>query len=235
MRIIIHGDIHGSTGGLAVLCDYLKLTQQDILVLLGDVGANYYLNEYDDRVKEQLNALGPTLLCIHGNHEARPWHIADMETRLWQGGTVWFQPQYPRILYAKDGEIYQLGNHRCMAIGGAYSVDKYRRLARNWQWFEDEQPSPEIKAYVEAQLAAYPVDVVFSHTCPAKHTPFECFLPGIRQADVDSSTEDWLDKIEDTLTYKAWYCGHWHTNKRAKKLHFLFDDYEILPEAMSST
>ena len=26
--------------------------------------------------------------------------------------------------------------------------------------------------------------------------------------------------------YKAWYCGHWHINKRIDKMHFLFHGFE---------
>ena len=41
-----------------------------------------------------------------------------------------------------------------------------------------------------------------------------------------ASTEHWLDKIEQSLQYKAWYCGHWHTDKRIDKFHFLYHSFE---------
>ena len=34
--------------------------------------------------------------------------------------------------------------------------------------------------------------------------------------------------IEDKLSYDAWYCGHWHINKRIDKMHFLMECHEIL-------
>ncbi len=75
------------------------------------------------------------------------------------------------------------------------------------------------------------VDFVWIHTCPEKYTPREAFLSGIDQAMVDSSTEQWLDTIEDWLEYEAWYCGHWHINKRIDRMHFLMESYEeIQPE-----
>jgi 3-oxoacid CoA-transferase subunit A len=52
---------------------------------------------------------------------------------------------------------------------------------------------------VEKQLSENKIDVVFSHTCPAKYIPTECFLSGIDQSRVDNSTEEWLDTIEDKL------------------------------------
>lgn len=71
-------------------------------------------------------------------------------------------------------------------------------------------------------------DVIFSHTCPERYTPVECFLPMIDQSTVDRSTEEWLGEIEASIEYRAWYCGHWHINKRIDKMHFLHETFEML-------
>ena len=115
-------------------------------------------------------------------------------------------------------------------IGGAYSIDKLWRRERGLPWFADEQPSAQTKQYVERALAArdWKVDVVLSHTCPAKYTPTEAYFSGIDQSKVDKSTENWLDTIEDRLAYQRWYCGHWHINKHIDRMHFLFCDVEEL-------
>lgn len=68
--------------------------------------------------------------------------------------------------------------------------------------------------------------MVLSHTCPAKYTPTEAYFSGIDQSKVDKSTENWLDTIEDRLTYRRWYCGHWHISKHIDRIHFLFNDVE---------
>lgn len=115
---------------------------------------------------------------------------------------------------------------RHIAIGGAYSVDKFFRLARGYGWWEDEQPSEETKAYVEQQLKVNQVDVVLSHTCPFRYEPTEVFLSGIDQSTVDTSMEEWLGRIEENISYTAWFCGHWHINKRIDKMHFLFHGFE---------
>ena len=41
---------------------------------------------------------------------------------------------------------------KCIAIGGAFSIDKKQRIAKKWGWWEDEQPSDEIKQRVEERL-----------------------------------------------------------------------------------
>lgn len=103
---------------------------------------------------------------------------------------------------------------------------KFYRITRGYGWWADEQPSKQIKEYVEQQIREKAFDIILSHTCPFKYEPREMFIPGIDQSTVDCSTEHWLERIEEMVDYKAWYCGHWHINKRIDKMHFLFHGYE---------
>ena len=160
------GDIHGSKFEIVCLCKKLKLTADDIIVILGDVGANYYEDVRDAELKLAFSRLKLTIFCIHGNHEIRPANIPTYLTKRWNGETVWYEEQYPNILFAKDGEMFTMDGLRHLVIGGAYSVDKYYRTGRNYGWWPDEQPSEEIKAYVEQQAKGQHFDVILSHTCP---------------------------------------------------------------------
>lgn len=187
------GDIHGFAYGIVKLCKRFKLTREDTVVILGDVGANYYDDERDNEIKEAFKRLKPTIFCIHGNHEIRPANIPSYITKEWNGGTVWYEEAYPNILFAKDGEIFDIEDIKHLVIGGAYSVDKFYRITRGHGWWADEQPSPDIKEYVEKQIKDKSFDVILSHTCPFKYEPQEMFIPGIDQSTVDTSTELWLD------------------------------------------
>ena len=69
---------------------------------------------------------------------------------------------------------------------------------------------------------------VLSHTTPLKYEPTEVFIRGVDQSKVDKSTEIWLDSIEDRLTYRKWYCGHYHTEKKNDRLQIMFNDYAAL-------
>jgi len=82
------GDIHGSGCEVVRSCERYNLTDTDTLVLLGDVGANFYLDERDRKLKTALSGLKPTIFCIHGNHEIRPANIPSYITKDWNGGTV---------------------------------------------------------------------------------------------------------------------------------------------------
>lgn len=230
--IYVTGDIHGEVFRVAEAVSRYKIQQNDTIVLLGDVGMNYFGNNRGDRHrKKRLNKIGVPVFCIHGNHEMRPSTILSYQEKQWHGGAVYVEEDYPNLLFAKDGEVYDLDGQKAIVIGGAYSVDKWYRLQCDLNWFPDEQPSDEIKARVEQKLSDldWKVDVVLTHTCPERYIPREAFLSGVDQSTVDNSTELWLDTIAERLDYKAWYCGHWHINKRIDKMHFLFDSFESIP------
>lgn len=227
MAIYITGDTHGNFRRIKNFCfNKASTTYNDILIILGDAGINYFLDERDTYIKELIDALPITLFCIHGNHEIRPEHISSYKEMQWNNGSVFVEDLHPNILFAKDGETYDIDGIKTFVCGGAYSVDKYYRIQNNMLWVPDEQPSDKIKAMCEQKLYEnkWDVDVILTHTCPDKYTPRETFLPFIKQDTVDRSTEYWLDYIEDMTHYKKWYCGHFHTDKTIDKMRFLFED-----------
>ena len=231
--VYITGDIHGEVHRVLEMIDKYEITPNDIIVILGDVGMNYYGNKKGDRNrKKRMSNLGIPILCIHGNHEMRPESLITYREDQWHGGSVYVEEEFPNLFFAKDGEVYDLEGTKAIAIGGAYSVDKWYRLQRDLHWFPDEQPSDEIKARVEKKLneLSWQIDAVFTHTCPYKYIPREAFMSCVDQSTVDNSTEIWLDSIEGKLNYNAWYCGHWHIDKRIDKMHFLFESVETTPK-----
>ena len=223
------GDMHGDTNKILYYVSEYSLTSEDVIVILGDVGVNYFGNDNGDKKKKRtLNKSGVPILCIHGNHEMRPESIGSYKEISWHDGNVYVEEEFPNLLFAKDGEIYDLDGKKAIAIGGAYSVDKFYRLSKCMKWFADEQPSEELKMRVIDKLDTvnWNVDIVLTHTCPAKYIPTETFLPMIDQSTVDNSTEHWLNIIEDKLSYQKWYCGHWHIDKKIDKIRFIMDDLE---------
>lgn len=227
MAVYVTGDVHGKFNRIWDFSKMYSTHRTDIMIILGDAAINFAGGERDEIIKRGLKNLRLQLLCVHGNHEMRPESVGDYEEMEWHGGIVYVEPALPHLLFAKDSEIYDIAMQKCVAVGGAYSVDKFARLQRGWPWFADEQPSPEIKARVEQRLAAEgcEVDFVFSHTCPLKYEPTETFIRGIDQSAVDKSTEVWLDSIEERLTYERWYCAHYHTVKKVDRVRFLYENF----------
>lgn len=228
--VVLTGDTHGELDRIEEFCEENDTTHQDVMVILGDAGINYWLDERDEKVKAQVAQLPLTLFCIHGNHEERPEELPGYEEMEWHGGRIWFEPDYPNLLFAQDGEVYDFGGKKAEVIGGAYSVDKYYRIANGLCWFPNEQPDERTKAYVERQLdkLGWRVDYVLSHTVPLNAVPRHFLLPTIDQSTVDQSTEVWLEKISQRLAYEGWYAGHYHVTCDMGRVHILFEDYEEL-------
>ena len=225
-RFYITGDTHGNFNRINYFCEKFKTSKEDILCILGDAGINYYLNKKDYMLKQVLQDMPITFFCIHGNHEERPFNISTYITKKWNGGTVYYEEEFPNILFAKDGEIYNINGKSILVIGGAYSVDKEYRLLKGWSWFKDEQPNKEIVKYIEKQITKQRhFDIVLTHTCPIKTEPRHMFLPFIDQSKVDKTTELLLQRIADWITFDNWYFGHFHGHWDNGKYHMLFEDY----------
>ena len=144
----ITGDTHGEFERIKNFCQQHEVEPENTFIILGNVGLNYFGGGTDRKGKKKLSKIPVTFFCIHGNHELRPSKALGYEIQEYRGGKVWVEPAYPNILFAIDGEIYDFMGYSCLVIGGAYSVDKYYRLARGYRWFPDEQPSEEIKRKV---------------------------------------------------------------------------------------
>lgn len=132
--VYITGDIHGDTTPVHDLFDKCQPTEEDIIVLLGDVGINYTGQIRDRLMKQELSRLKSTFFCIHGNHENRPQNICSYQEKQWHGGRVLYEEDFPNILFPIDGDIFDIEGKQCIVIGGAYSVDKFYRLRMGCKW-----------------------------------------------------------------------------------------------------
>lgn len=211
-RIFLTGDTHGDMARFGGFTAINKTSTEDLMVILGDAGLNYYRSKKDDSNKFRTSSYPVTFLCIHGNHEERPENIPSYKLVDFAGAKAYWEPEYPNIYFAKDGEVYDLNGSKCLVLGGAYSVDKHYRIASGYNWFASEQIPDSQKKVIEKQIddIGWSVDYVFSHTCPYYTRPTHLFIPGIDNSQVDTSMEVWLQKIADRLRFKRWYFGHFH-------------------------
>lgn len=223
--IYITGDTHREFSRL----NYIKnVKENDMLIVLGDAGINYCLDNEDISYKEYLKEFKMKIFCVRGNHEERPENINSYKEVNMFGGKVYIEENYPNLIFAKDGEIYSIDGKSFLVIGGAYSIDKNYRLLYGYKWFKDEQLTDiEMKNILEKVKGKH-FDIVLTHTCPYKYEPTETFLNDIDQTKVDKTMEHFLDKVEESISYNKWYCGHYHIEKKIDKLQFMFGKiYEI--------
>ena len=177
-KYFITGDKHRDFQYVKDFCREMNTRRKDVLIILGDTGFNYYEDVRDDKLKKKISYLNITLFCIHGNKENRPQNIATYGIRSFCGGKVYYEPKYPNIYFAIDGEIYNFEGKKYMVVGGAHSVDKMRCLEKDKPYWEDEMPDDTIKEKVEEKLSAEDNKIygMMTHTCPIDYLPTEMFM-----------------------------------------------------------
>ncbi len=89
--IYVTGDKHADFRKAFYFCYANKNTLDNILIVLGDVGINYYANEKDYVLKDSLLQYPITFFCIHGNHEERSKNIKTYKIKKisWKDCILW--------------------------------------------------------------------------------------------------------------------------------------------------
>ena len=246
-KFFITGDKHRHFDRVKEFCREMNTRRKDVLIILGDAGFNYYDDKRDDDLKKEISALNITLFCLHGNKENRPQNVGTYGIRSFCGGKVYYEPKYPNIYFAIDGEIYTFEGKKYMVVGGAHSVDKMRCLEEGTPFWYDEMPDDTIKATVELNLQKEENKIygIMTHTCPIDYLPTEMFMSTRQNAsikrkprkakskklfkpDIDRSTEIWLGELEKKLDYEVWFCGHYHIDKQIDKVQMMWRDIRPL-------
>lgn len=252
---LLTGDTHGNVvGRLERIRMFLPSfnPEETAVIILGDAGLNFWLNKSDKKNKERTSAFGYTIYCVRGNHEERPENIPTYSLQFDEnvGNSVWVEEEFPNIKFFVDGGRYLIDGYSVLTIGGAYSVDKWYRLARagvcskldadfnnpkKTGWFPDELLTDTEMSLISAECEVSPMtfDFVLSHTCPIMWEPTDLFLNGIDQEGVDKSMEVWMNELKDKIDYKYWCFGHFHAD-RAERPHVeqYYERYETLNDVI---
>ena len=242
----VTGDKHGNFH--SILQTDIVRNPNNAIIILGDAGFNFRLNQIDDILKKEVSQNSSCVwYCVRGNHCARPQDtscgyelIYDQNVR----GEVYVQQEYPNIRFFKDWGAYYIGRYRVAIIGGAYSVDKWWRLARvgvqsktDWNynnpkktgWFPNEQLSEKEMAQATADLINKSFDFVFTHTCPIEWQPTDLFLGAVDQSTVDNTMELWLNEMKDVIGWGVWLFGHYHGDRLERPhVEMYYNDIESL-------
>lgn len=235
-RVLVTGDRHGDYKDVERFCLKWNTSKDDLLIVLGDNGVNYWGPHRDKHIKNYLASLPITFFMIKGNHDQRPskklYHVAAEDAHPLLRGTCLVEDAYSSLLFAPmygACEFFvQTGWKKSFVLGGAYSADKWYRLQMQemgrsgYRWFPDEQLTNWEMREAEEMIRDYEPEIILSHTCPFKYIPRDMFLSQIDQSTVDDTMEHWMDGIEESTPYRKWYCGHWHTNRSIDRMRFMY-------------
>lgn len=231
-RVLLTGDTHGEFSRFKNYSEELQQGPYTAIIILGDAGLNWTLDENDTHVKNMLSKRYRfRIYCVRGNHEARPEDVPGMHLIYDDdvGGEVWIQDKWQNIRYFKDIGIYHINSWKIGVIGGAYSVDKWYRLNHRMRWFENEQLTNTEQTEALQLFKGEYVDFMLTHTCPISWEPTDLFLNGIDQSKVDKTMELFLEKIKNIVDFKVWCFGHYHQDRIERpRVEQFFKDTEYM-------
>lgn len=228
MKIIISGDTHMNLPYCQFLVKTAKLIGCDRVFVVGDFG--YWEHQYEgiaflDKLNTFANILNVQVYFLDGNHDKTSLLLEKYQDSPDAEGFLLVRPY---IRYAPRGHRWTWDNCRFIALGGAYSVDKFERLSLEARhpkyggpeslWFPEEEMSDgDMDQILENQDQ---VNVILAHDKPRGSNPdwnrkdFVGCLPN----------QDRLQRAVLALGPRYFFHGHlhyayedsiWHGSERA--------------------
>ena len=197
------GSTHGDFERIRSFCEEMHMRQEDVMVILGDSGI-----ESSDEAKASLSKVPATILCMQNDVRKENGAMANYTQATWNGGHVLYEPAFPNILFAQDGDIYQIGKLLTLVLNDGLCEDSFRE-----------------RIFEHLESVDWDVNLVLSSYAPMKYRPAD-----LAPTEGDMAVEHALDPLEDRLKYWVWLCGHYPVQRQLKaRMDLLTDDYvEVL-------
>lgn len=226
-RILTAGDVHGDVPFAVYLIQRAKKLGVSKIMQVGDFGAWEHMEfgrEFFDKVDKQAALNDVTVYFLDGNHDKTSLVLQKYSDSLDGEGFLLCRD---RVRYAPRGHRWTWGESRCMAFGGAYSVNKPWRVAQEREdaeksakrgakysgkvreftgrlWFPEEEASD--LDVDEILKDSSPIDVLFCHDKPRAANP------GWNRKDLPECwpNQDRVQRIIRELRPKTVIHGHLH-------------------------
>lgn len=203
------GDWHGHSQWAEACFQRAYQSGADAILHVGDFGFwtdNEWTDRYLQRVERAAQEWGIFLYWVDGNHEdhSRRAEFNDPVNR-------------PMTVHLPRGYRWSWWGKRFMALGGAFSIDRFARTLNVAWWAEEELSLADVE--YASRDDGIPVDVVIAHDCPTG-----VHIPGVG-ADAQTQVRgEWPDHmlyganmhrrkvrdVYDAVQPKLWINGHYH-------------------------
>jgi DNA repair exonuclease SbcCD nuclease subunit len=218
--IVLVGDTHGNIdfGTVMSLKDRGKKLgfskEKTKLIILGDFAVlwKYKPDRLEERLLKWYEKAPWTTLVIDGNHENHD-RLAELETVQMFGGDVGIISD--TIFHLRRGRVYTIDGKSIFTCGGGQSIDKARRVEFK-SWWRNELLSykEQDDALGNLEKVGNQVDYVLTHEAPIQFVPkFLNKDPEGAFAKGKSPVANFFGHLYDILTFKHWYCGHYHVDE----------------------
>lgn len=218
-RIFITGDTHGSLDisrlSMENFLEQKNLTKDDYVIICGDFGLVWNNSEEELWWRNWLNTRNFTTLFVDGNHEG--FHLLEeYPVSNWNGGKVHFIED--SIIHLMRGQVFNINGFKFFSMGGATSIDKAFRTEGK-SWWPQEIPSKEEfdEALDNLEKNSWSVDYVLTHTASMRIMEDMCYIKE------NNPLNSFFNMLEDDLSYKHWYFGHFHDDIEFDKHTLLYN------------
>ena len=243
--IYFTGDTHGEFTKLSnksLKSKGMKLTADDHVIVCGDFGLCWEYGGTFDYLCKFFEEKPYTVLWVQGNHENYDM-IKEFALEEWYGGKVRHIVR-DKVILLERGQVFRIEGKTFFTFGGASSLDiaggvfkrsdpdfrlktkrarerglPYRILGESW--WPEELPSKEemLEGIENLDRAGNEVDYIITHCCSTRIQDRLVPNPGCTyKPDV---LTDYLDRIEEKVSYKHWFFGHYHDDMNIDNKHTL--------------
>ena len=243
--IYLTGDTHGEFKRFSnrrIKSTGLELTTDDYVIICGDLGLCWAHDRTFDFNCRFFAEKPYTVLWVQGNHENYDM-IGEYVLEEWHGGKVRHIVR-DKVILLERGQVFSIDGKTFFTFGGASSHDiqggvfdrsdldfrrkvkrarekglSYRILRESW-WPEELPSEEEMKEGIEnLGKADNKIDHIITHCCSTSVQNVLDPPPGqLYGADV---LTDYFELIEEKVSFKHWYFGHYHVDLRIDSKHTL--------------
>lgn len=214
-RVLVAGDWHGNASWAELCCQHAYKEGADAILQLGDFGFwtnTPWTDDYLNRVEQAAQEWGIRVFWVDGNHEdhSRRGEFNDPAER-------------PMTTHLPRGHRWTWWGKRFMALGGAYSVDRFARK-EGVGWWPGEVLDEDDVVHASRNDGTT-VDVIAAHDCPTG-----VYIPGVG-ADWETQTRgffpdhmlyqaslhrDQVRRVWEATRPSLWLHGHYHRAYEAR-------------------
>ncbi|MDR2090174.1 MAG: leucine-rich repeat protein [Clostridiales bacterium] len=193
----------------------------DVVIILGDAGIVWQTSMRDD-IREFYTGLPCDILFLDGNHENFDL-LNSLPVAVRYGGTV--HEVLPNVFHLMRGNAYLINGHKYFVFGGGYSIKRETNSSPVQVWDEELPNAAEYAAGIDTlKTNDNRFDYILTHQAPRS------VLDGIAHYYAPAETEflNYLERINEAVTYRGWYFGHLHKDFKRGKFVSLYENSEVI-------